>query len=103
LAKRPRTEKRIAARAADKLARRRESLAALEPGGAPDRPIDVTTASVIEVHARALACLRCGESGVRIEEHEAREIEGRRLRVVRVACPQCGARRVVYFRIVESN
>jgi len=103
LAKRARTEKRESARAAEKLALQREKLAKLEPGGAPDRPIDVTTASVIEPHARALACLRCGDAGTRIEEHEVREVDGRRLRVVRVACPQCGARRVVYLRIVASN
>ncbi len=103
MAKRPRTEKREAARAAEKLASQREKLAALEPGGAPDRPIDVATASVIEPHARSLACLRCGDPGTRVEEHEAREIAGRRLRIVRIGCSQCGARRVLYFRIVETN
>jgi predicted RNA-binding Zn-ribbon protein involved in translation (DUF1610 family) len=103
MAKRARTEKREAARAAEKLALQRERLAKLEPGGAPERPIDVTTASVIEPHARAFACLRCGDLGTRIMEHEAREIDGRRLRVLRVACPQCGAARVIYFRIAESN
>lgn len=103
MAKRARTERREAARAAEKLVLQREKLAALEPGGTPTRPIAVTTASVIEPHARALACLRCGESGVRLEEHDAREIDGHRLRVVRLACPLCGARRVIYFRIVETN
>ncbi len=103
MAKRARTDRREAARAAEKLVLQREKLSKLEAGGAPDRPIDVTTASVIEPHARALACLRCGDLGTRIEEHEAREIEGRRLRVIRVACPPCGAKRVVYFRIAESN
>jgi hypothetical protein len=104
MAKRPRTEKRDAARAAEKLAQAREKLAKLEPGGAPDRPIDVSTASVIEPQARALACLRCGDlGGTRIVEHEAREIDGRRLRVVRLACPRCGAVRAIYFRIAESN
>jgi hypothetical protein len=101
--KRARTEKREAARAADKLALQREKIARLEPGGAPDRPNDVTTASVIEPHARALECLRCGEAGSRIEAHEAREIDGRRLRIVRVECPRCAAKRTIYFRIVQSN
>jgi ribosomal protein S27AE len=102
-AKRSRTEKREAARAADKLALQREKLARLEPGGAPDRPIDVKTASVIEPHASALDCVRCGEGGARVDSHEAREVDGRRLRIVRTLCPRCGTGRVLYFRIVESN
>jgi hypothetical protein len=103
MVKRAGSEKRIAARSSQKLAGRREKLAILEPGGAPERPIDVTTASVIEPHARALPCVRCGEGGGRTLEHEARVIDGRRLRVVRTACPRCGAQRDVYFRIVEVN
>ncbi len=103
MGKRPRTERREAARAAEKLASQRQKLATLEPGGAPDRPLEVATASVIETHAKSFACLRCGELGGRIEDHDAREIDGRRLRVVRTACPQCGAARLTYFRIAESN
>ena len=101
--KRARTEKREAARVADKLALQREKLAKLEPGGGPGRPIDVSTASVIESHARALSCLRCAEGGARVASHDAQELDGRRLRIVRVACPRCGAERVLYFRIVASN
>jgi len=39
MAKRPRTERREAARDEAKLARVRMKLAGLVPGGAPDRPI----------------------------------------------------------------
>lgn len=74
-------------------------LAALEPGGAPDRPIDVESASTIEVHAQSTPCASCGNHGVRVEEHTAETIDERRLRVVRVKCPRCGVTRPVYYRI----
>jgi len=106
MAKRARTERREAARAAVKLASARLKLAALEAGGAPDRPIEVTSASVIEPHASSMPCASCGADGVRVEEHVAVTVGGaaegetaRRLRVTRVVCPRCGVRRDVYFRI----
>lgn len=82
-----------------KLAKARMKLAALEAGGAPDRPIDVESASTIEVHAQSTPCASCGEQGVRVEEHTAETIGERRLRVVKVKCPRCGVRRDVYYRI----
>ena len=45
MAKRSRTERREREREAKKLAEARVKLAALEPGGAPDRPVEVTSAS----------------------------------------------------------
>jgi hypothetical protein len=100
MAKRSRTERRRGERDAVKLARARMRLALLEPGGAPDNPIEVTSASVVEVHAQSLPCAACGERGVRIEEHVAEA--GARLRVARVLCPRCGVRRDVFFRIATS-
>ena len=97
--KRPRTERREQERAAEKLAEARTKLARLEPGGAPDRPIEVTSASVIEVHATSLPCLVCGERSGRIDAHDAITHEGRGLRHVRLRCSRCGARRDLYFRI----
>ena len=105
MAKRPRTERREAARDEAKLARVRMKLAALEPGGAPDRPIEVTSASIIEPHASSMTCAACGNLGVRVEEHVAQTFGGtgaepaRRLRVVHVLCQRCGTRREVFFRI----
>jgi hypothetical protein len=105
MAKRARTERREAARDAAKTAQARMKLAALEPGGAPDRPIEVTSASIIEPHASSMPCAACGNSGVRVDEHVAKTIEGkdgepaRRLRVVHAVCPRCGTRREIYFRI----
>ena len=105
MAKRARTERREAERDAVKLARSRLKLAALEPGGASDRPIEVSSASIIEPHASSMPCAACGAQGLRVEEHVAVTLGGegseptRRLRVVHVTCQRCGARREVFFRI----
>lgn len=95
----PNAQRRALARAADKLARQRERLATLADGGAPDRPIEVVSASVVEAQAAGKACLRC-EAACRVVEHAAVTVGERRLRVVRLACSQCGTARAVYFRIV---
>jgi hypothetical protein len=81
-----------------KLARARDKLASLEAGGAPDRPIEVRSASVIEVMAASLPCVTCGEK-VRVEEHTAETIAGRPLRAAHVKCARCGAKRIIWFRI----
>lgn len=89
-----------------KLSRSRMKLAALEAGGAPDRPIEVTSASIIEPQASSMPCAACGAQGLRVDEHVAVTLEGggpsepaRRLRVVHVNCQRCGTRREVFFRI----
>ena len=97
---RPRAERRALARSTVRLARGRERLASLEAGGSPDRPIDVESASQIEPHALALTCLRC-EGPNRLEEHAAETVDGERLRVVRMVCARCAARRNLWFRIVR--
>ncbi len=105
MVKRARTERREAARDAAKMARSRMKLAALEPGGASDRPIEVTSASIIEPHASSMPCAACGAQGLRVEEHIAVTLKGdgsepeRRLRVVHVTCQRCGTRREGFFRI----
>ena len=105
MTKRPRTERREAARDEAKLAHVRMKLAGLVPGGAPDRPIEVTSASIVEPHASSMTCAACGNLGVRVEEHVAQTLPGagsepaRRLRVVHVLCQRCGTRRELYFRI----
>ena len=94
----PRNERRAAARDADKLARDREKLARLEPGGVPERPVDVESASQIEPHALAMRCLRC-DGANRLVEHAAETVGGQRLRAARMACARCGATRTLWFRI----
>ncbi len=77
----------------------REKLAAVSPGGAASRPIEVASAAVIEVRAAALACPHCrGE--YRIHEH-TRPVPG--LRKVDVACRQCSTPRSLWFRIVPDE
>jgi hypothetical protein len=81
-----------------KLMRDRTRLAAMEKGGAPDRPIRVTSASEVEIAARGAPCIQCGGI-VRVDEHLAQTIGAERLRVAHVSCPACGTKRVIYYRI----
>ena len=97
-----RSERRSRERAADKLARDRERLAYLEPGGDRARPLEVESASQVEPHALALPCLAC-DGPNRLEEHAAVTVNGDRLRVARLACPRCGTRRDVWFRIAPAR
>jgi hypothetical protein len=114
----PRAERRSFERAANKLGEGLERLARLEAGGDRSRPIALESASQVEPHALALTCLRCG-SPYRLDEHAAVPVpreataprdetrsgaEARRtqratdiLRVARLRCSQCGARREVWF------
>jgi hypothetical protein len=101
--KRARTERREAERAAVKLAEARIKLAKLEPGGSEAKPIEVTSASVIEVHAMSLPCVSCGQSStVRIDEHTA-PTHSPGLRITKLYCSRCGYRRDLFFRIVGTE
>lgn len=97
--KRPRTERRILERAARKLVRDREQLAALSPGGSRERPIEVTSTAVIEIRVESLRCVQC-EGPYRIREHEA---PGPGIRRVDVTCRQCSVPRSLWFRLVSSE
>ncbi len=78
----------------------REQLAALSPGGTPERPVDVISASVIEGRAAHwMSCPQCG-GGYRILEH-TRPRPG--LRRLDVECRQCTLPRAVWFRIVQAE
>ena len=96
--KRARTLRRETARAASNLARDREKLFLLEPGGRPESPIEVASASVVEARAAAVPCPRCGGEQV-VEEHAAVA----RLREARMMCRQCGTRRSMWFRLPVVN
>jgi len=99
-------KKKLGARAArrqsdrdvQKFMRDRTRLAALEKGGAPDRPIQVTSASEVEISARSIPCIQC-EGIVRVDEHLAETIGSDRLRLAHVSCPACGTKRTLYYRI----
>jgi hypothetical protein len=94
--KRTRTERRRIERELGKLADAREKLALASAGGAPERPITVESASVIESIAEALGCARC-DGEARVEEHAAE----RGLRKVTTRCRACGSLRVVWVQIAS--
>ncbi len=94
--KRARTGRRRLERELDKLADAREKLALASPGGAPERPITVESASVIESIAESLGCARC-EGEARVEDHAAE----RGLRKVTTRCRTCGAARIVWAQIAS--
>jgi len=78
--------------------RDRARLVALEPGGAADRPIAVSSASLVEPKAIAPPCAMCG-ANIRLSGHAAKTIGGVPLRLARVLCPMCGHERTIYFCI----
>lgn len=101
MAQRKRAVRRAADRAHEKLSRDLSRLWEAGPGGSPDRPIEVVSPSEVEVRAAAIPCPVC-QSTLRVEEHAAETIEGRRLRVARVVCSFCRARRAVYFQLAGA-
>jgi hypothetical protein len=95
---RKKTPRRLASR---EHVRDLERLAALEPGGTPDHPIEVDTPAVIDVMAEQKPCPLC-EGALRLLEHAAETIDGERLRVAHVTCTSCGIPREIYFRLTVS-
>lgn len=93
-----RSERRSLEREVEKQLERKDKLAELSPGGAPERAIAVETASLVEPLARSTPCARCG-AAVRVGEHAVRVVAGRSLRVVGVACSACGSERELFYVI----
>jgi len=102
MAKRPRTERRALARELAKMARDKDKLARLSPGGAPERAIELASASQVETHARSVPCPLC-EGPLRVDAHTAETIDGLRVRVAQVTCTRCGVHRSLYFRLAAPN
>ena len=101
MTKRNRTQRREQERATRKLVRDLSKLADHAPGGSPERAVEITSPAEVEVRARATPCPICrGE--LRVEEHTAETIGGVRLRVAKVICVACGARRPIYFRLAGA-
>jgi DNA-directed RNA polymerase subunit RPC12/RpoP len=96
--KKPRSIRRAQDRETLKQAQQREKLANLEPGGAPSRPIEVVSASLVEITAESMKCPRCG-GALRVDEHVAQTSNGVPLRIAWTSCRQCGHKRPIYFRI----
>jgi hypothetical protein len=100
--KRSRTERRAADRALRKEVLERERLAAMAPGGRRDRPIVVTTVSVIESMARSTPCVQCGGE-LELKDHAAPADGQGKVRVVRALCRLCHAPREIWFAIEEAR
>jgi hypothetical protein len=86
----------------EKLVRARMKLMDLEPGGSPERPVDVSTAALVEPKARSVPCPRCNEPFT-VEAHEAYTDDHGRLREVVLRCRACGTTRNMWFRIVQAS
>lgn len=96
--KKRRAERRAKDREGRKLTRDLDRLAKLAPGGAPERPLRIVTPSEVEVHVASARCPLC-EGRLKLDEHAANTIRGRRLRVAKTVCDVCGARREIYFEL----
>jgi hypothetical protein len=99
---RARTEARELARRREKLFEARAKLAMLEPGGSKERPLEVVSASLVEVRAETEPCLRCSQPN-RCVEHTALSTAHGLLRVAHLRCPSCAVERLLYFRILPSQ
>jgi len=80
------------------LARARLQLFELEPGVTRARPVEVSTAAVIEPKVASTLCPRCS-GHFEVEEHEAHSTPRSRVRELKVRCRFCGDRRSLWFRI----
>lgn len=101
MSQRKRAARRADDRTQSKLARDLEKLASLAPGGSPARPIVLASPAEVEVHAASMPCPIC-QSPQRVEEHAAETVAGVRLRIARVVCTFCRARRAVYFQLAGA-
>lgn len=101
-ARRGRTERRQGERGARKLVRLQQELAALEPGGSGERPLEVPISSVIEGRAASTPCPLCA-GRLRVDQHRVETVSGKSVRAVDVTCLQCGISRVIWFRITGSG
>jgi hypothetical protein len=98
---RPRVQRRKAERELAKLREARTRLFELELGGAPEHPLPIASAAVVESHAESLRCPSC-DGKHEVLEHRAVTVALARLREARLRCRQCGTQRSVWFRIQEA-
>jgi len=95
---RARTARRADARELERARDAATKLYALEPGGSPERPIELASPAQVEIEAESRRCPRC-DGALRCEAHEVVLHEGLRLRKAGLACRACGARWARFFRI----
>lgn len=95
---RPRRKRREQEREIRKRVRRTEQAARDLPGGSPDLPIDVASASVVEGAARATPCIQCG-GDLELRGDGATSTGRGVLREIALVCRRCHAPRTLWFRI----
>jgi hypothetical protein len=88
-------------RVSEPLARARQRLLELGPGGSRANPLEVSSAAVIEPKAESTPCPRCSAHFV-VEEHDA-HLGSQRVRELKVHCRFCDERRSLWFRINEPS
>lgn len=96
----PRVRQAGARRRQEQHRRQREAELAAAPGGSPDRPLEVSSASVVEARATSDPCPVC-DRPLYLEEHAVETHGEQSLRAVRVECRFCAHRRTVYVQIAE--
>jgi hypothetical protein len=98
---RARTRLRQEQRLARKQVKQTARLGTMLPGGAADRPIEVTSAAVIEVRARARRCLHC-DGELELRGDRATSTARGVLREVTLLCRRCHAPVCLWFRVVSG-
>ena len=100
---RPRRQQREQQRALRKSVRQLERLAAELPGGSPERPIDVASASVVETRARSIPCVQCEAIEMELRGDRATSTARGVLRELAMVCRQCHATRAIWFRVAAGT
>lgn len=98
---RSRTSRRAEERRAKKIRDDLEKLAHLEEGGAPDRPIRISSPVQVDARTEATPCPLC-QGRLQLDEHAAETFEGERIRVARCHCVECGTSREIYFHLKST-
>lgn len=98
---RPRKARREQDRELRKEIARIERAARELPGGAADHPIDVASAAVVELKARAAPCLRCGGE-LELRHDRAASTPRGILREIELTCRLCHAPRTLWFRVAPQ-
>ena len=95
---RPRKKRRADHRTTRKTVRQKQRLMTVLPGCAAEHPLEVSTAAVVEVQARPIACIHCnGELSLRGDR--ASSTPRGVLRELEMVCRLCHAPRHLWFRI----
>jgi len=84
-----------------KTVRRLEREAATLPGGAPDNPVNVASAAVVETRARATPCALCG-GDLELRGDRATSTPRGVLRELQAVCRRCHAPRALWFLIAPT-